>query len=226
MLHRPTPPSRTPSPKVRIHRSQSFGSPSSRLKNSSPVPRSLSPFSKSTSAIIGPLSLPHSYKKPRSVVRHISHKVVLHAQFDDSDSEESISSADASPVPSPDEDNRYMLFNDTSPLGSPIHPTSPHSASPCSSPSYPTGPSSTIPHSSSQGAQDTTTFRIPPADLTPVWDPWLVRLVLDMYDKRGFDWTCIAEAISTVWGVGTCSAEVLGILQGNGRVRGAGVWWD
>lgn len=56
-------------------------------------------------------------------------------------------------------------------------------------------------------------------------DPWLVRVVLDLYDVRGFDWTMMAEPIERIWGVKTCSAEVLGILSGNGRVLGR-VWWD
>jgi hypothetical protein len=55
-------------------------------------------------------------------------------------------------------------------------------------------------------------------------NPWLVRMVLDMYDVRGFDWTGIAEPIQRCWGVSTSSAEVLGILCGNGRV--GCVWWD
>jgi hypothetical protein len=58
----------------------------------------------------------------------------------------------------------------------------------------------------------------------PMYDPWLVGVVLDLYDKRGFDWTMMAEPIERIWGFRTCSAEVLGILTGNGRVNRR--WWD
>ncbi|KAF2119845.1 hypothetical protein BDV96DRAFT_566185 [Lophiotrema nucula] len=58
-----------------------------------------------------------------------------------------------------------------------------------------------------------------------MYDPWLVRVVLDMYDVRGLDWMDIAEPIGRVWGFRTSSAEVLGILSGNGRIRDR-VWWD
>jgi hypothetical protein len=57
-----------------------------------------------------------------------------------------------------------------------------------------------------------------------MFDPWLVRMVLDMFDVRGFDWMSIADPIERVWGVRTGSAEVLEILVGNGRVRR--VWWE
>lgn len=57
-----------------------------------------------------------------------------------------------------------------------------------------------------------------------MYDPWLVRVVLDMYDIRGFDWMTIAEPIERIWGFKTSSAEVLGILSGNGRVGRR--WWD
>ena len=58
----------------------------------------------------------------------------------------------------------------------------------------------------------------------PMYDPYLVILVLDCYDKKGFDWTMIAEPIERIWGIRTSSAEVLGILSGNGRVGRR--WWD
>jgi hypothetical protein len=59
---------------------------------------------------------------------------------------------------------------------------------------------------------------------TPMYDPWLVRAVLDMHDVRGFDWMVIADVIERVWRYKTSSAEVLGILSGNGRLRRQ--WWD
>jgi hypothetical protein len=57
-----------------------------------------------------------------------------------------------------------------------------------------------------------------------MYSPWLVRVVLDMYDVRGMDWMSIAEPIERVWGVRTSSADVLGILSANGRVGRR--WWD
>jgi hypothetical protein len=57
-----------------------------------------------------------------------------------------------------------------------------------------------------------------------MYSPWLVRVVLDMYDVRGMDWMSIAEPIERVWGVRTSSADVLGILSANGRVGRQ--WWD
>jgi hypothetical protein len=59
----------------------------------------------------------------------------------------------------------------------------------------------------------------------PMYSPWLVRVVLDMYDVRGLDWTAIADPIERVWGIQTSSADVLGILSDNGRVLNRR-WWD
>lgn len=59
----------------------------------------------------------------------------------------------------------------------------------------------------------------------PMYSPWLVRVVLDMYDVRGLDWMAIADPIERVWGVQTSSADVLGILSDNGRVPNRR-WWD
>ena len=58
-----------------------------------------------------------------------------------------------------------------------------------------------------------------------MYSPWLVRVVLDMYDVRGLCWMDIADPIQRVWGVQTSSAEVLGILSDNGRV-GVRRWWE
>ncbi|KAF2124863.1 hypothetical protein P153DRAFT_435072 [Dothidotthia symphoricarpi CBS 119687] len=57
------------------------------------------------------------------------------------------------------------------------------------------------------------------------YSPWLVRVVLDLYDVRGLAWTLIAEPVERIWGVRTSSGEVFGILLGNGRVGGRR-WWD
>ena len=56
-------------------------------------------------------------------------------------------------------------------------------------------------------------------------DPWLVRVVLDLYDIQHFDWMMIAGPIQRMWGVETSSAAVLAILQRNGRIQRT-VWWD
>ncbi|OCL14635.1 hypothetical protein AOQ84DRAFT_220655 [Glonium stellatum] len=56
-------------------------------------------------------------------------------------------------------------------------------------------------------------------------DPWLVRVVLDLYDNQRFDWMMIAGPIHRMWGVETSSAAVLAILQRNGRIQRT-VWWD
>jgi hypothetical protein len=59
----------------------------------------------------------------------------------------------------------------------------------------------------------------------PMYSPWLVRAVLDLYDVRGLDWMSIADPIERFWGVQTNSAEVLNILSDNGRVLNRR-WWD
>jgi len=59
----------------------------------------------------------------------------------------------------------------------------------------------------------------------PMYSPWLVRVVLDMYDVHRLDWMSIAEPIERVWGVRSSSADVLGILSDNGRVLNRR-WWD
>jgi hypothetical protein len=58
-----------------------------------------------------------------------------------------------------------------------------------------------------------------------MYAPFLVRVVLDLYDVRGLAWQNIAEPVERIWGVRTSSAEVLGILSGNGRIVGRR-WWD
>jgi hypothetical protein len=59
---------------------------------------------------------------------------------------------------------------------------------------------------------------------TSMYDPWLVRVVLDMFDLKGLDWMTIAEPIERIFGFRTSSGEVMGILSANGRV--ARLWWD
>ncbi|KAF2194638.1 hypothetical protein K469DRAFT_493700, partial [Zopfia rhizophila CBS 207.26] len=190
------PPPRTPSPKVRIHRSQSFDSPSSRFTNSPPVGDS--PFSKSASAIVAkPLPAYDAVRAAEQgmpVISHIDNKVVLHTRMSD-ESMSSISSTDSSPI-SPASSSGLGLLNDSLAL-----------------PSAPSPPPTMVTPEMYQDPE------------TPMYNPWLVRVVLNMYDVRGIDWTMIAEPIERIWGVRTSSAEVLGILTGNGRVRER-VWWD
>lgn len=59
----------------------------------------------------------------------------------------------------------------------------------------------------------------------PMHSPWLVRIVLDLYDIRGLDWMFIAEPVGRLWYIQTSSAEVLDILNNNGRVSNR-CWWD
>ncbi|CBX99585.1 hypothetical protein IAQ61_005162 [Plenodomus lingam] len=59
----------------------------------------------------------------------------------------------------------------------------------------------------------------------PMYSPFLVKVVLDLWDLRGLDWMSIAEPVQRIWGIRTCAAEVLAILCLNGRV-GARRWWD
>lgn len=58
-----------------------------------------------------------------------------------------------------------------------------------------------------------------------MYSPWLVQVVLNLYDVMGLDWMSIAEPVYRRWGVQTSSAEVLDILSDNGRVLGR-KWWD
>lgn len=58
-----------------------------------------------------------------------------------------------------------------------------------------------------------------------MYSPFLVRVVLDLYDVRGMDWMSIAEPVERIRGVPTSTAEVLDILSDNGRV-GNRKWWD
>lgn len=58
----------------------------------------------------------------------------------------------------------------------------------------------------------------------PMTSPWLVRVVLDLHDVHGLSWMDIGDAVGRAYGVQTGSSEVLGILEGNGRVRR--MWWD
>lgn len=199
---------RTPSPKIRIHRSQSFDSPSSRI---SVTPIDDSPYSKSTSAISKPLQ---RYDALGAV-----DPIVLHTKMSDESILSSASSASPSPT-SPTSDS-FALFSGSPAAASPVpaHARTQRKERPVNvntrpgvMPPPPEILSSSLALSMYQDHS------------VPMYDPWLVRVVLDMYDIRGFDWTMIAEPIERIWGFKTSSAEVLGILSGNGRVGRR--WWD
>ncbi|KAJ4288422.1 hypothetical protein N0V90_011657 [Kalmusia sp. IMI 367209] len=205
-------PPRTPSPKIRIHRSQSFDSPSSRV---SVTPIDDSPYSKSTSAIAKPLPRYNALSAAEHAI--VARKtVVLHTRMSD---ESMLSSASSSAASSPTSDGEaFGLFSSGSPSVPEVSPAHvERRARPADinikPNSFPTPPE--ILSSTLSIYQDTS---------VPMYDPWLVRVVLDMYDIRGFDWTMIAEPIERIWGFRTSSAEVLGILSGNGRVGRR--WWD
>ncbi|KAF1976270.1 hypothetical protein BU23DRAFT_551733 [Bimuria novae-zelandiae CBS 107.79] len=219
MATRCTLPPRTPSPKIRIHRSQSFDSPSSRI---SVTPIDDSPYSKSTSAISTPFPRYDALGAAGHAIAS-RHRVVLHTKMSDESMLSRVSSSDASSPLSDGEAEAFGLFS-----GSPRAPSP-----------APT-PAATRRQRKPRPANVNTTPDImpPPPEIlssslalsmyqdptVPMYDPWLVRVVLDMYDIRGFDWTMIAEPIERIWGFKTSSAEVLGILSGNGRVGRR--WWD
>jgi hypothetical protein len=213
-------PPRTPSPKIRIHRSQSFDSPSSRI---SVTPIEDSPYSKSTGSITIPKPFPR-YDALKAAEHSIvaRNRVTLQTKMSDDSlmsdvSSSSSSSSTSSPTESED-GSQFGLFTS----GSPTIPSP--------SPEYP------APRHRPANINTAPTERPPPPEIlsstlsvyqdmsTPMYDPWLVRVVLDMYDVRGFDWTMIAEPIERIWGFHTCTAEVLGILSGNGRLGPR--WWD
>lgn len=210
-------PLRTPSPKIRIHRSQSFDSPSSRI---SVTPIDDSPYSKSTSAISKPLPRYDALGAAEHAIR-ARKPIVLHTKMSD---ESMLSSASSSESSSPTSDNEaFGLFSESPAAPSPVpitiraHPQ--RRARPSNvktKPDVMPAPPEILSSSLAMSIyQDPT---------VPMYDPWLVRVVLDMYDIRGFDWMMIAEPIERIWGFKTSSAEVLGILSNNGRVGRR--WWD
>jgi len=213
-------PPRTPSPKIRVHRSQSFDSPSSRI---SVTPIDDSPYSKSTGSITIPKFLPH-YDAVKAAEHAVStrNRVTLQTKMsDDSLMSDASSSASSSVAGSPtesDDGSQFGLFASGSPA---IPSLSPQDAGPRHWPAnINTAPAEVPPPPQILSS----TLSVYQDMSTPMYDPWLVRVVLDMYDVRGFDWTMIAEPIERIWGFRTCSAEVLGILSGNGRLGPR--WWD
>ncbi|PVH99669.1 hypothetical protein DM02DRAFT_486854, partial [Periconia macrospinosa] len=223
---------RTPSPKVRIHRSQSFDSPTSRI---SITPIEDNSFSKSTSSIIN--FLPHydALQATEDAIRDRSKVTLRTKPSEDSFMSDASSSAGSSASCSPTEEgnsgeNPYRLFSTGSPAFpspspspqiEPMRQTSRARPLAISAPRINTMPPPTsLPHPDIM----TTALSMYQDTSVPMYDPWLVRVVLDLYDIRGFEWTVIAETVMRMWGFHTCSSEVLGILSGNGRVGRR--WWD
>ncbi|KAF2266494.1 hypothetical protein CC78DRAFT_615009 [Lojkania enalia] len=218
------PPPRTPSPKIRIHRSQSFDSPSSRGSNVTPIDDS--PYSKSANSIISkPLPAYNALQAAEQAMIQ-RNKVMLNTKMSDesmlssSSTSDSMSSLESSPV-SPTSDSEFGLFASGSPMPSApsppsFHPTSSRFAMNTTPQALPAPPSAITDSTVEIVTPD---FSLYQDTSSPMYDPWLVRVVLDMYDVRGFDWMMIAEPIERIWGFRTSSAEVLGILSGNGRLR-------
>lgn len=214
-----TVPPRTPSPKIRVHRSQSFDSPSSRL---SVTPIDDSPYSKSTGSIRIPKPLPRYdalHNAEHALV--VRNRVTLQTKMSDDSLMSDASSASSSVASSPTESedgSHFALFasgSPTAPSPTPQHGTARHGAGDSAASAHERPSTPEILSSSLSIYQDMT---------APMYDPWLVRVVLDLYDVRGFDWTMIAEPIERIWGFRTSSAEVLGILTGNGRLNRR--WWE
>jgi hypothetical protein len=209
-----TAPPRTPSPKVRI-RSQSFDSPSSRIGISL---IEASPFSKSTGSIVTK-ALPHhnvldAAEEDEFQPAHVL--LPLHTKMSDESIMSASSSASSSVVSSPTNSDGDMedVSNSPSPLAQHDR-RDPHPLTFCQSITYDTAPIEEL-HASPFLYQDTD---------YPMYSPWLVRVVLDLYDVRGLDWMSIAEPVERLYGVQTSSAEVLSILSDNGRVHNR-QWWD
>jgi hypothetical protein len=207
-------PPRTPSPKVRI-RSQSFDSPSSRV---TVTPIEESPFSKSTGAIATKALLRHDVLEAAKQIelRPANVLVPLHTKMSDESILSDASSASSSIASSPTDSSEEMDIRSDSPLFDQRQRQRPHPLTFCQSVTD-VDTTSSEEHPSSPFLYQDTTF--------PMYSPWLVRLVLDLYDVRGLDWMSIAEPVERIWGVQTSSAEVLSILSDNGRVLNR-QWWD
>lgn len=204
MATRCTLPPRTPSPKIRIHRSQSFDSPSSRF---STTPIEDSPYSKSTSAISKPL--------PRCNARK---SFSLRTKMSDDSLQSDASSSSSSSIMSHSSDTLALFSGSPAPASRP-----PRRMQRKARTANKVTMSDTM-HPPPEILGSSLAFSIYQDPTVPMYDPWLVRVVLDMYDIRRFDWMMIAEPIERIWGFKTSSAEVLGILSGNGRVGRR--WWD
>ncbi|KAF1364458.1 hypothetical protein EJ07DRAFT_99940 [Lizonia empirigonia] len=195
-------PPRTPSPKVRI-RSQSFSfdSPSSIIRLNASTPIDDSPYSKSTGSINFAKTVPQ---------HHVL--LPLKTRMSDESMSDTSSAMSISPASSPTKSEYDMRLQDL-PEGNLL---------------------------AKRARLSPPRIELPPTDLPiesgpispfafqdaafPMTSPWLVRVVLDLHDVHGLSWMDIGDAVGRVYGVQTGSSEVLGILEGNGRVRR--MWWD
>ncbi|KAH9869989.1 hypothetical protein J1614_006910 [Plenodomus biglobosus] len=214
-------PPRTPSPKVRI-RSHSFDSPSSRI---SATPMEESPFSKSTGSLATTSLRSKTGTVELDTIRSTSVLVPLHTKMSDesflSDASSTSSSSSPSVTSSPTNSDSNMELCAASP--SPAverererpHPLTFAQTIDYDEPSAQQHEQHEL-HTSPFLYQDTS---------YEMYSPWLVKVVLDLCDVRGLDWMSIAEPVERIWGVKTCAAEVLDILDSNGRVMNRR-WWD
>jgi hypothetical protein len=234
------PPPRTPSPRVRIRAASfSFDSPPSR-SSTTPLEE---PFSKSTGAITTHALARHHGLTPAAppVLRPLSTKM-SDESMSDASSASAGSGANSPMVGVLDVDvdadvhvrrrarahvdaglppgNLLGLFSTTTTTPSPGLGYSPVPSSSASS--YYSSPSQRSDSPASPAVADPFAFQDP---AFPMYPPFLVRVVLDLYDVRGLAWQNIAEPVGRIWGVRTSTAEVLEILCRNGRVMGRR-WWD
>ncbi|RMZ70778.1 hypothetical protein GMOD_00008409 [Pyrenophora seminiperda CCB06] len=211
---------RTPSPKVRI-RSQSFDSPGSGGSRSSITPiEHYSPFSKST----GSIKTLSSYEAIKAVAEKVMRPLgvmlsPLNSKMSDDEEESDIESSNSSSNNSPSSSPTTTSFLSAE-TSSPVLTSSTSRRS--SRRSHPLAEAQSV--SDTVELEPTSPFLYQDTSFA-MYSPWLVRVVLDMYDVRGLCWMDIADPIERVWGVQTSSAEVLGILSDNGRV-GIRRWWD
>jgi hypothetical protein len=207
-------PPRTPSPKVRI-RAQSFDSPSSRI---SVTPIDESPFSKSTGSI-ATKSFARSHvleSDEQCALRPFNVLLPLHTKMSDESFLSEASSAPSSAASSPTDSERQMdLTCDSPSFPAQREPQRPHPLTFCQSVTY---------ENVTPVEEQSSPFQYQDTSYT-MYSPWLVRAVLDLHDVRGLDWMSIAEPVERIWGVRTCTAEVLAILSDNGRVNNRR-WWD
>jgi hypothetical protein len=205
-------PPRTPSPKVRI-RSQSFDSPSSCM---SVTPIDESPCSKSTGAIVTkPLPRYGNFRREKGGIALAQILLPLHTKMSDESILSDTSSTSSSTASSPTGSEMDVDLMGDSPSPSPqFQRERPHPLTFCQSVAY--DAQATAEPSSPFLYQDTS---------YPMYSPWLVRAVLELYDVRGLDWMSIAEPVGRIFGIATNSAEVLNILSDNGRVHNRR-WWD
>ncbi|KAF2816508.1 uncharacterized protein BDZ99DRAFT_137775 [Mytilinidion resinicola] len=191
----------TPSPKPYIHRSRSatFDSPTRRP--------STSPYSKSSS---------HLFNGPTKLVPSVTSSRVLIQQLT------LPTRATQTPSPSPSSPSTCSTLSSVAEASD----SDEELESDVEARAYVTAPSPPPSYASLAQSQRHPRVRALHEDPDSEFiDPWLVRVVLDLYDVRRYDWTMIAEPIQRVWGISTSSAIVLAILQRNGRIART-AWWD